>query len=103
MTKINYSQMEDADRPVVALSKIGDQPMDVFMCPADADIIMEDLQADEIIDACNGVTHPSMYKWVWYNETEHGAYNDIAQNLYIDLDDAAREEFDEDYAEDYEA
>ena len=95
--KIDYNLVEDVDRPVVALSKIGDQPTDVFMCPADAEIIMEDLAADEIIDACNGISHPSMYKWVWYNETEHGSYNNIAKNLYIDLDDAARDAFNEDY------
>ena len=95
MTTINYSQIPDEDRPVVSISKIGNKPLDVFMCSADAEIIAEDLPAERIIDVCNGTHHNSMYKWAWYNEAEHGSYKEVAKNLYVDLDDAARDYFDE--------
>lgn len=86
-----YTKMKGTDRPVVCLDSDG-EPLDVYQCAADAELIAEDLAENDIIKVCRGNSEiNSKYGWSWYDPDKHGTYYQIFRNLYIDLDDAGRE------------
>lgn len=92
MEHTDYTQLADRDRPVACTTRVGNQT-EVFQCADDAELCVEDINAEDIITACNDDTDlvSARFVWEWYDHELHGTTRENLKKLYIDLDDAARE------------
>lgn len=88
----------DEDRPVICINRVTGIALDVYPCAADAEILADDLLEYMIIDVCNSEQDidGTKYIWRWYDPAHHGSFTEITKNLILDLDDAAREFYEED-------